>query len=181
MGAEIDTLIRSYRKKRLFEIAALPEVSYGVPHITQLIPHRPPYLLVDNISHVSYQQQLIAGNIYIAPDDPYLEGHFPGNPIYPGMLMLECLGQLALSLYYFVMQQSNHIVEERSIPTIVLTKVLGAHFLNPIIPPSSVELLAMNINHTGLFNRAVAQALVDNRVSVIMAGEVYIADESLPT
>ena len=181
MGGEIDALLRSYRKKRLFETDALPELSYGTQQIAQLIPHRPPYLLVDRISHVSYQQELIAGNKYIAPDDPYLEGHFPDNPIYPGMLMLECLGQLALSLYYFVMQQSNHIAERRSIPAIFLTKVLGAHFLNPLVPQSSVELLAMNIKHTGLFNRAIAQSLVDDRVSVVMAGEVYIADESLPT
>ena len=176
MADDIDALLRSYRKKPLFEKDALAAVSLDHPEIQLLIPHRPPYLLIDCITHVSYQEGLIAGNKTVRNDDPYLSGHFPGNPLYPGMLILESIGQLALSLYYFVLQKRNSIAPVLAPPTIVLTKLLGAYFLNPVRPTVRVTLLAKNIDYDGLFARAIGQALVGTMVCAVMAGEVYITD-----
>ena len=68
--------------KRLFSIA----------DIFKLLPHRPPFLLVDSVLAYEPMQNIVATkNITI--NEPYFNGHFPGNPIMPGVLILEALAQ----------------------------------------------------------------------------------------
>lgn len=65
--------------------------------ICALIPHRPPFLLVDEV--LAYELgSSIVGLKRISPADPVFAGHFPGNPIYPGVLIVEALAQTSLIL-----------------------------------------------------------------------------------
>lgn len=59
--------------------------------IKQIIPHREPFLLVDRITELDMHR--VVGWKTVRPDEYYLPGHFPGNPIMPGVLMLEALAQ----------------------------------------------------------------------------------------
>ncbi len=63
-----------------------------------MIPHRDPFLLVDTISAIDFDQRALEGKRRISPEDPVFAGHFPGWPIYPGVLLLEMVGQLGLCL-----------------------------------------------------------------------------------
>lgn len=59
--------------------------------VTDVLPHRPPFLFVDRVLELS-EKKIVAERTFRA-DEAYLEGHFPGRPIVPGVLLLEGLAQ----------------------------------------------------------------------------------------
>jgi 3-hydroxyacyl-[acyl-carrier-protein] dehydratase len=82
------------------DIAAETEVSIppiGIREIMDLIPHRYPFILVDRVTeHI--QGKRIKGYKNVSINEPFFQGHFPGDPIMPGVLQLEALAQLGAVL-----------------------------------------------------------------------------------
>lgn len=72
---------------------------YDINKITATLPHRPPFLLVDRITEIS--ENHVVGIKNVSMNEPFFEGHFPGNPVMPGVLQIEAMAQtggiLALS------------------------------------------------------------------------------------
>ncbi len=67
----------------------------GIQEIHQLLPHRYPFLLLDRVTE--YVPGIhVAGNKNVSANEPYFQGHFPGKPVFPGVLMLEALAQLGV-------------------------------------------------------------------------------------
>lgn len=65
---------------------------YDIKKIEKLLPHRPPMLLIDKILELSSKN--IVGIKNVSMNEPFFEGHFPGNPIMPGVLIIEALAQV---------------------------------------------------------------------------------------
>ncbi len=70
----------------------LETVSIEIEEIRALLPHREPFLFVDRVVGIDYGKKIRALRD-IRPEEPHLEGHFPGNPIMPGVLIAEALAQ----------------------------------------------------------------------------------------
>ena len=64
--------------------------------IQEIIPHRVPFLFVDQVTALDPEEISIVAQKSITKDEPCLEGHFPGNPIMPGVLIIEALAQTGL-------------------------------------------------------------------------------------
>ena len=64
-----------------------------VTTIKTLIPHRYPFLLVDKITELDLENRRIVGVKAVTHNEPYFQGHFPGQPIMPGVLIVEALAQ----------------------------------------------------------------------------------------
>lgn len=62
--------------------------------IAEVLPHRPPALLIERITEVKPGEYAV-GFKDVHPDDPFLEGHFPGRPLMPGAAIIECMAQVA--------------------------------------------------------------------------------------
>ena len=64
----------------------------GIKEIMEIIPHRHPFLLVDSIEELVPGEKAV-GYKCVTFDEPYFRGHFPGEPVMPGVLIIEALAQ----------------------------------------------------------------------------------------
>lgn len=70
----------------------MSEVVYNKEQIMEIIPHRDPFLLIDEINEIEPGKKVVATK-YIKADDFWFKGHFPEHPVTPGVLMIEMLAQ----------------------------------------------------------------------------------------
>ena len=102
--------------------------------VLKAIPHRPPFLFVDNV--VELTDTKIKTTKEISPDEAFFKGHYPGNPIMPGVLICESVFQTGAILL------SNIIGGAGLEGTPVLTRVSNAKFKNIVKPGDLLELQA---------------------------------------
>jgi UDP-3-O-[3-hydroxymyristoyl] N-acetylglucosamine deacetylase/3-hydroxyacyl-[acyl-carrier-protein] dehydratase len=95
-NTEFAKLLRKIIKKESLK-PAVPEYDPNVPplldinQIMKVLPHRPPFLLVDKIIYRS--ENMIAGVKNVTMNEPFFVGHFPGEPVMPGVLIIEAMAQ----------------------------------------------------------------------------------------
>jgi 3-hydroxyacyl-[acyl-carrier-protein] dehydratase len=99
--------------------------------ILKAIPHRPPFLFVDKVIELTDTKIRAIKNI--SPDEPFFKGHYPGNPIMPGVLICESIFQTAAILLSSIFGGAGD-----SIP--VLTRISNAKFKKMVKPGSVLEM-----------------------------------------
>lgn len=75
----------------------MESVIYDVTQIQEIIPHRYPFLLVDRIVEIEDNERIV-GIKAVTINEPYFQGHFPGRPVMPGVLITEAMAQTAAIL-----------------------------------------------------------------------------------
>jgi 3-hydroxyacyl-[acyl-carrier-protein] dehydratase len=167
-----DALLRQYRKKPLFSPDGLTPLSWDRGGIMRILPHRDPFLLVDRLTGISFDEEAIAGTRFISPDDPVFAGHFPDYPVYPGTLEVEMIGQLGLCLHYFIQSRSIEIPAAPWPLSVRATRIVGAHYLEPVLPGRDVTVLAKKLEHDEFLATMIGQVIADGKVACTAIGEV---------
>jgi len=175
---ELDRLVKSVRKRPLWTRAeSASRVAYGRPEIERLLPHRDPFLLIDAVTEVGMVEQTIRGRRRLDPNDPVFRGHFPGNPIYPGVLQLEMMGQLGLCLLHFLTSGSTTIAAETVPREARAVKIHFAQFLAPAGPGDELIVVcrAVSLNdYTGVCSGQILHGDIICSFGIL---EVYFVDE----
>ncbi len=143
--------------------------------IENLIPHRDAMLLLESIDSIDCVQGTIAGTLRLQDDDPFLPGHFPGDPVYPGVLLVEAAGQLGLCLIRLSEQSAG--LAAGNLPKLRATRIHHAIFFEPVIPGATVSLQAGIVEEGGLTLIAAGQVYQHDRLCAVSIIEVYIDDE----
>lgn len=106
-----------------------------VTEIQEILPHRYPFLLVDRITDME-KGKTITGYKNISISEPAFMGHFPGHPIYPGVLILEGMAQAGGIL---ALKSNDLTNEELKNKVIYFMSIDGAKFRNPVKPGDKLE------------------------------------------
>jgi 3-hydroxyacyl-[acyl-carrier-protein] dehydratase len=104
----------------------------GIEEILKALPHRYPFLLIDRIINIRGDESAI-GIKHVTFNEPHLQGHFPGNPIFPGVLLLEGMAQTGGAVCVMANQQSQQAVR------VYLMTIDKAKFRKPVVPGDTIE------------------------------------------
>ena len=122
--------------------------------IMNIIPHRDDMLLLDNVDNVGDEA---IGHYKVRGDEFFLKGHFPDNPIVPGVILCEILAQTACALMQDVMQEGK-------LP--VYTGLNNVKFRSPVKPGDTIETKCHIKRAKHPFYFAEGTVTVDNRLCV---------------
>ena len=134
--------------------------------IKELLPHREPMLLLDELIDIKKLHSATA-IVNVTSESFFVQGHFPGQPVMPGVLIVEAFGQAAAALTAHGLDKSTY---ENKL--VFLMSVEKARFRNPVLPNCKLELKIEAIRSHGRVWKYKGEAFVEN---VKMADAVWSA------
>jgi len=135
-----------------------------VAQIQEIIPHRYPFLLVDRIIEVEPLKKAV-GIKNVTANEQFFQGHFPGKPIMPGVLLLEAMAQVGGVAMLYGEQFSGKLA--------VFAGIDRVKFRRPVVPGDQVRMVAEVIKMRGTMGKIWAEAFVDG--DLVAEGEFLFA------
>ena len=125
--------------------------------IINLLPHREPMLLIDELINIKKLHSATA-IMNVKKDSFYVDGHFPGNPVMPGVLIVEAFGQAAAALTAQGIDKKEY---ENKL--VFLMSIDKARFRNPVIPDCRLELKIEAVRSHGRVWKYKGEAFVEGK------------------
>lgn len=132
--------------------------------IQNILPHRYPFLLVDKITELE-EGKSIKGIKNVTVNEPFFQGHFPGNPIMPGVLICEALAQVGAVLLLSLPENKGKLG--------VFTGINNFKFRRQVVPGDMLELSAELITYRHGMGKANVKATVEGQTAAM--GEISFA------
>ncbi len=129
-----------------------------VRQIEKLLPHRHPFLLVDRVVELEPNKRIVAVKC-VTMNEPFFAGHFPGQPVMPGVLIIEALAQTSALLAL-----SSMTPEQRAGKVTYFMGIDGARFRKPVVPGDRLELHVEMLRSKGAVLKVKGQAKVEGDV-----------------
>ncbi len=130
----------------------------GIQEVMELLPHRYPFLLIDRILEFEMNKRIV-GLKNVTINEPFFQGHFPGHPIMPGVLLLEAMAQTG-----GVMALKSIPPEDVKKKVLYFMSIDKAKFRKPVVPGDQVRFELELIRERGTVKSFKATATVDGGV-----------------
>lgn len=151
---------KSAGRRNLTDSVAVPEaeqrVVYSITEILKILPHRYPFLLVDRITELEPQKRIV-GLKNVTINEQFFQGHFPGAPVMPGVLVIEAMAQVAGILIY-------PDLPDKEKKLIYFTGIESAKFRRPVIPGDQLRIEMQLLNRRNNFGKMNGRATVDGNL-----------------
>lgn len=141
-----------------------------VNEIQRIIPHRYPFLLVDSILELDPARKII-GIKNVSINEPFFQGHFPGTPVMPGVLIVEAMAQVAAVM---VLKE----IEDREDKLVYFSGIDRARFRQPVVPGDQIRIVVEVIRMRPRHGKLKAEAYVKEKM--VAEAEIFstIVDRS---
>ena len=132
--------------------------------INRRIPHRPPFLFIDEILEIT--ESGARASLLVKPDFPFFEGHYPGNPIMPGVLLCESVFQTG-AVFLADALEDESLTDESVTP--VLSRIRDARFKRLVLPGDKVEISVSLTERMGKFFNLTGEIRNKDKVSLTIS------------
>lgn len=137
--------------------------------IQSILPHRYPFLLVDRIRELDPDRRIV-GIKNVTINEPFFQGHFPGRPVMPGVLILEALAQVGGVLAFKSLGSVGR-------PVVYLTGIDAAKFRKPVVPGDILRLEVDVLKKRAPFWKMQGKAYVDTELVCEAEVTAMVTDE----
>jgi beta-hydroxyacyl-ACP dehydratase FabZ len=139
-----------------------------IEEILQLLPHRYPFLLVDKVE-IEEDSKKCVGYKNVTINEPFFQGHFPGKPVMPGVLILEAMAQVG-AVWIFRNLES---VESKLAYFVSMDNV---KFRNPVLPGDVLRIEAEVLRFNGRVGKMYVKSFVGEKLAVEAIQTCIISD-----
>lgn len=146
-------------------------MNLDIQKILRILPHRSPFLLLDRVIEIEPRKSA-RGIKCVTYNEPFFPGHFPGAPVFPGLLCLEAMGQLMCVLAY-----ASKAIDTSS-QVFYIIGVEKAKFRQQIVPGDKVDLSIKVLQRRSNIWKCEGEAMVDDVLCVEATLLAAIADRS---
>lgn len=129
----------------------------NVQEIMQILPHRYPFLLIDRVVEIERKKRIVALK-NVTMNEPFFQGHFPGVPVMPGVLVVEAIAQAGGTLLL-------PEVPDRDKLLIMFTSIERAKFRRPVVPGDQVRIEIDVLNWKPRRAKMQGRAMVDGKLA----------------
>lgn len=130
---------------------------FDVREILKLLPHRYPFILVDRILEVKLGDSIV-GLKNVTINEPFFQGHFPGEPIMPGVLILEGMAQVGAILAYLTDQ------EKFGDQLVYFAGLDGVRFRQKVVPGDQLIIKTSILKRKGKIYKLESRAYVEDKL-----------------
>ncbi len=149
--------------------AAVENIIIDMQEILRRIPHRYPFLLVDRCEDYVPHSSL-TGIKCVTMNEPFFVGHFPNNPVMPGVLIVEALAQAGAVL------MSTSLNADVTGRTIYFTKLDSARFRHPVRPGAVLRMAVEVVKHRGDLYMFRGKAMIEDKVAAEAEWAAMVVD-----
>ena len=141
--------------------------------IHRRIPHRPPFLFIDNILEIT--DSGAKASLTVREDFSFFEGHYPGNPVMPGVLLCESVFQTgAIFLADFLKNQT--LTDDKVTP--VLSRIRDARFKRMVLPGDQIEISVSIKDQMGQFYNLTGEIKNKNKTALTISFALALVKDS---
>ena len=143
-------------------------MTIDIREIMEIMPHRYPFLLVDRILECEKGKRVV-GIKNVTFNEPFFQGHFPGAPVMPGVLILEAMGQVGAVLLL-------QAVPDREKKLIYFVGIDEARFRQPVVPGDQIRFELEVLRHKPKIAKVKGRAYVEDKLVADAVLTSFIVD-----